>query len=137
MQRIPEEELPATSSNKDIVIRALTELFVDKDVSALDRHWGELYIQHNPHAPNGTEGLRGLVSEFGSGLTYEMGIVTGDGDFVTVQGRYSGVAPVPIIAIDIFRLREGKIVEHWDVAQDEITETASGNPMFSPTGAKT
>ena len=40
-----------------------------------------------------------------------------------------------MIAVDIFRVRDGKVVEHWDVMQEEVpaAETASGNPMFTTT----
>jgi predicted SnoaL-like aldol condensation-catalyzing enzyme len=40
-----------------------------------------------------------------------------------------------VVAVDIFRLAGGKLVEHWDVMQEEVpaSATASGNPMFSPT----
>lgn len=117
-----------------LVARAVTELFINKDVLALDRYWGPSYIQHNPHAPNGTEVLREFVSDPGNQLTYEMGMVIGEGEFVAVQGRYSGIAPRPIVAIDIFRVQGGRIVEHWDVVQDESSETTSGNPMFTPAG---
>jgi predicted SnoaL-like aldol condensation-catalyzing enzyme len=38
-----------------------------------------------------------------------------------------------MVAVDIFRLKDGKVVEHWDVLQEEVpaTETASGNAMFT------
>jgi predicted SnoaL-like aldol condensation-catalyzing enzyme len=37
-----------------------------------------------------------------------------------------------MIAVDIFRIVDGKLVEHWDVMQEEVpaAATASGNPMF-------
>jgi predicted SnoaL-like aldol condensation-catalyzing enzyme len=41
-----------------------------------------------------------------------------------------------MVAVDIFRVVNGKLVEHWDVMQEEVpaSATASGNPMFSPVG---
>jgi predicted SnoaL-like aldol condensation-catalyzing enzyme len=38
-----------------------------------------------------------------------------------------------MVAVDMFRLKSGKVVEHWDVMQEEVpaSATASGNPMFS------
>lgn len=38
-----------------------------------------------------------------------------------------------MIAVDIFRIKNGKVVEHWDVMQEEVlaANTASGNPMFT------
>jgi len=39
-----------------------------------------------------------------------------------------------MVIVDIFRIKNGKFVEHWDVVQDEVpaSETKSGNPMFAP-----
>jgi hypothetical protein len=31
----------------------------------------------------------------------------------------------------MFRVKDGRIVEHWDVLQDEVTATVNGNPMFT------
>jgi len=49
-----------------------------------------------------------------------------------VHGRYVGFGPKPMIAVDIFRVANGKVAEHWDVLQEEVPEstTASGNPML-------
>jgi predicted SnoaL-like aldol condensation-catalyzing enzyme len=56
-----------------------------------------------------------------------------DGDFVIVHGRFSGFGqPVNWIAADIVRIKDGVLVEHWDVIQDEATQeqSKSGFPMF-------
>ena len=49
-------ELPM-SSNSDLVRGALTALFINRDVSALDKYWASDYRQHNPQMADGTEGL--------------------------------------------------------------------------------
>jgi len=36
-----------------------------------------------------------------------------------------------MVAVDIFRIKSGKVVEHWDVMQEKVTDTASGNAMFT------
>lgn len=56
-----------------------------------------------------------------------------EGDFVILHGRFSGIGlPVNWIAADVVRLKDGTLVEHWDVIQDESTKEQSkrGNPMF-------
>jgi predicted SnoaL-like aldol condensation-catalyzing enzyme len=65
-------------------------------------------------------------------MTHEIGMVIAEGDLVAIHGRYTGWGPAPLIDVDIYRVEDGKIAEHWDVAQDEVLETASGNPMFEP-----
>jgi predicted SnoaL-like aldol condensation-catalyzing enzyme len=56
-----------------------------------------------------------------------------EGDFVMVHGRFSGNGrPAAWIAVDILRIVDGVLVEHWDVLQDEATTATSisGLPMF-------
>jgi len=117
--------------NIEFVKTALTEAFINKDVTALDRYWSDHYIQHNPMIGNGREALKGLLTMM-PGLKYEMGLVTGSGDFVMVHGRFTGFGPKPMIAVDIFRIEDGKLAEHWDVLQEEVPaeQTVSKNPMF-------
>ena len=118
-------------TNKELVIKAVTEVFINGDATALDRYWSENYVQHNPQIPNGREALKQMISG-GGNMKYEMGLVVADGDFVMVHARITGFGPKPLIAVDIFRVKEGKLVEHWDVLQEEVPaeNTASKNSMF-------
>ena len=61
-------------------------------------------------------------------------MIVAEGDLVMVHGRYVGWGPTPLVAVDIFEVKNGKVVEHWDVMQEEVpaSGTASGNPMFTP-----
>jgi len=55
---------------------------------------------------------------------------------VIVHGRFSGLGrTVNWIAADILRIKDGILVEHWDVIQDEAAreQSNSGNPMFGDT----
>ena len=97
----------------------------------MDRYWSENYVQHNPQIPNGREALKQMMSG-GGNMKYEMGLVVADGNFVMVHARITGFGPKPLIAVDIFRVKEGKLAEHWDVLQEEVPaeNTASKNSMF-------
>jgi predicted SnoaL-like aldol condensation-catalyzing enzyme len=56
-----------------------------------------------------------------------------EGDFVILHGRFSDFGlPVNWIVSDIVRMKDGILVEHWDVIQDEATRESSksGLPMF-------
>lgn len=44
------------------------------------------------------------------------------------------MAPKPIVGVDIFRVEDSHITEHWDVLQEEVSQTASGHPMFTVPG---
>jgi predicted SnoaL-like aldol condensation-catalyzing enzyme len=125
---------PATAqqSNKDFVINAVTELFSNKDLTAIDRYWADGYIQHNPHLASTSAVLKAALKDMPKDMTYEIGMVIAEGDLVAIHGRYTGWGPKPLIVVDIYRVENGKIAEHWDVGQEEVLETASGNPMFEP-----
>ena len=121
-------------SNMEIVRTALTEAFINGDLSAIDKYWAEDYIQHNPMVGNGREALKQFFSSMAGKIKYEMGMMAENGEFVMVHGRFTGFGPKPLIAVDIVRVKDGKLVEHWDVLQEEVPadSTASKNPMFSP-----
>jgi predicted SnoaL-like aldol condensation-catalyzing enzyme len=60
-------------------------------------------------------------------------VIVAEGDFVIVHGRFSGFGqPVNGIVADILRMKDGMLVEHWDVMQDEASreQSKSGLPMF-------
>ena len=122
-------------SNKQIVLKVLKGAFVERDVSVVNRYFSADYVQHNPAIPNGPKAIANLIPTLKKDLSYELGMVVAEGDLVMVHGRYVGWGPKPLVAVDIFRVKNGKVVEHWDVMQEEVpaSATASGNPMFSPT----
>ena len=55
-----------------------------------------------------------------------------DGNLVMIHSCYTGWGPKPLVTADIFRVRKGKLVEHWDVMQEDVpaSRTKSGRPMF-------
>lgn len=110
----------------------MTELFIERDITAIDRYWAEDYQQRNPFFASGADVIRGLFGNLPPDFRYEMGMVIADQDLVAIHGRYTGLGPQPLIVVDIFRVEDGLIAEHWDVVQEEVTDTASGLPMFEP-----
>jgi predicted SnoaL-like aldol condensation-catalyzing enzyme len=119
--------------NKSIVLEAFDTLFNRRDYAAAENFWSPQYIQHSAHIAPGREGLFELTRNLPDTLAYEHGVIMAEGDFVMVHGRFSGNGgPAALIAVDIVRLENGILVEHWDVLQDEATAetSASGRPMF-------
>jgi predicted SnoaL-like aldol condensation-catalyzing enzyme len=126
-------ELNKKEKNKELVLEAFDTLFNQRDYIAAERYWSPKYIQHSAHIPPGREGLFNLVKSIPLTLKYEPGTIVADGDFVMVHGRYSGLGqPANWIIVDILRIEDGMLVEHWDVIQDEATQqqSKSGLPMF-------
>jgi predicted SnoaL-like aldol condensation-catalyzing enzyme len=121
------------SKNKALVLEAFDTLFNKRDYEAAERYWSPNYIQHSAHIPPGREGLFNLIRSIPPTLRYESGTIVAEGDVVILHGRYSGLGlPLNWIVADIVRMKDGILVEHWDVIQDEATRESSksGLPMF-------
>ena len=119
--------------NKALVLEAFDTLFNRRDYTAAERFWSPNYIQHSAHIEPGRDGLFNLIKSIPPTLRYEPGVIVAEGDFVIIHGRFSGFGlPVNWIAADIIRMKDGILIEHWDVIQDEATkeQSKSGNPMF-------
>ena len=121
-------------ANKKTVVDFYQKAINQKDFDAASKHLGARYIQHNPVATDGPEGLKGFIgflrSKFPDAKS-EIKRVFAEGDYVILHVhavREPGTRGRAII--DIFRLENGRIVEHWDVAQDVPEKAANANGMF-------
>jgi predicted SnoaL-like aldol condensation-catalyzing enzyme len=120
-------------TNKALVLEAFDTLFNKRDYAAAERYWSPNYLQHSAHIAPGRDGLFDLIKSIPPTLKYEPGTIVADREFVIVHGRFSGFGqPANWIAADIVRVKDGVLVEHWDVIQDEATQeqSKSGLPMF-------
>jgi len=119
-------------TNKQVVLKVLQGAFIERDATVVDRCFSRDYVQHNPVIQNGPGAIANLIPTL-KDLSYEIGMVVAEDDLVMVHGRYVGWGPKPLVAVDIFKVKNGKVVEHWDVMQEEVpaSATASGNPMLT------
>jgi predicted SnoaL-like aldol condensation-catalyzing enzyme len=121
-------------ANKRAVIEFYDLAINKKDFAAASKYLGPRYIQHNPVAADGPEGLKGFIeflrAKFPASRS-EVKRAFVDGDYVILHVhsvREPGTRGRAIV--DIFRLENGKIVEHWDVIQDIPEKAANANGMF-------
>jgi predicted SnoaL-like aldol condensation-catalyzing enzyme len=120
------------SQNKAIVIEAFDTLFNRRDTQKAKRFWSPDYIQHSALVPAGRDGLFSTIMNAPE-MQYEHKLAVSEGDFVMIHGRFSHIGQAANwIVVDICRLQDGVLVEHWDVIQDEVGQAASagGHPMF-------
>jgi len=119
--------------NKALVLEALEAAFNKRDITAYERYWSPDYIQHSANIEKGREGLIKIMTSTPPDMRYEPGLIVAEGDYVMVHGRYSNIGlPKNLVIVDIFRIENGILAEHWDVIQDEASqsESKSGLPMF-------
>jgi len=122
--------------NKVLVREAFDTLFNKRDYAAAETFWSPDYIQHSAHIAPGRHGLFNLVKGLPAELRHELELTMAEGDMVMVRGRFTGHGlPSPWIVADFFLVRDGLLVEHWDIIQDEVSREASvsGLPMYGDT----
>jgi predicted SnoaL-like aldol condensation-catalyzing enzyme len=120
-------------TNRTLVLNAFEALFNARDYLRAATYWSPDYIQHSAHIAPGRDGLFDLTRSLPPTLRYENAVAVAQGDYVMLHGRYSchGL-PRNWIVADIVLVKDGLLIEHWDVIQDEATatESKSGRPMF-------
>ena len=119
-----------SQANKQIIAKFGEEVFGKKDLSNLQAHMQEDYIQHNPLVPQGLAGFKTFFADWFKAVpdwNYSLTKIVSEGDTVWAYGTYSGTQKgdwlgIPathksyrIDAVDIFRIQDGKLAEHWDV----------------------
>jgi len=121
-------------ANKQAVLAFYEKGLNQKDFEAASKYLGPRYVQHNPTAPDGPEGFKsflGFLREKFPDSHSEIKRAFADGDYVILHVhsvREKGSRGRAIV--DIFKLEDGKIVEHWDVAQEIPEKSANTNGMF-------
>lgn len=120
--------------NKKTVAAFYDAVLNQKDFDAAAKYLGDRYTQHNPGAPDGPQGLKGFIAflkeKFPNNHS-EIKRIFADGDYVIVHVhavREPGTRGNAIV--DIFKLENGKVVEHWDVVQPIPEKAANTNGMF-------
>lgn len=119
------EQLAQT--NRNSTRDALEQFFIKKDLSAIDRFWQDPYIQHNPVAQSGVNNFRNAFQNFLGSIQYEIYGVFAECDLAVVFGRYEGTG----VIFDMFRLEDGKFIEHWDSEPGTISSSTSNTNLFS------
>ena len=121
-------------ANKKAVVEFYDKAINQKDFGAASAYPGPRYTQHNPNAADGPEGLKAFLAflkdKFPNNRS-DIKRIFADGDFVIVHVhavREPGTRGNAII--DIFKLENGKVVEHWDVVQPIPEKPANTNGMF-------
>lgn len=133
--------MTAIESNKGTA-RALLEVAFDPNRTLQEKREllprflnQDKYIQHCPTMEDGFEGLMKLLSSLND--TYddygiEVKRLIAEDDFVVAHCLYKfgGKDPVKKVIVEIFRVEDGRMVEHWDAIQDVPANPANSNGMI-------
>ena len=127
----------ASKRNEQLVVEFYDKIFNQRlDVNAVSlQYLAEDYIQHNPNLVSGRQAFIDLFSKIlplTPNRISEIHRVITDGDLVTlhVHAYTPGDNDPGVAIVDIFRVANGKIVEHWDVIQPVPSQSANQNGMF-------
>jgi predicted SnoaL-like aldol condensation-catalyzing enzyme len=120
--------------NLDLVLEMYRALFTSFDVSQVDRYLAPDYKQHSALAEDGVQGLKNLMTRMKAEhpqLTAEVKRSFADGDYVILH-VHARLSPTDrgAAVVDIYRLENGAIVEHWDVLQPIPETLAHNNGLF-------
>lgn len=120
--------------NKQVVLDFYEQAINQKDFSAASKYLGSHYTQHNPLVADGAEGLKGIIEYLRANFPEshsEIKKAFVDGDYVVLHVHSMRTPGDRGRAIfDLFKLEDGKIVEHWDTVQDIPEKSANDNGMF-------
>jgi predicted SnoaL-like aldol condensation-catalyzing enzyme len=122
------------AANKRLVLAFYEQIIGKKDFEAARKYMGTTYKQHAPYAADNHEGLAAWLKGFKEAFPnhrYEIKKVIAEGDLVMLHLHgQGGPNPHGESVVDIFRVKDGKVVEHWDIIQ-AIPDTAdNANSMF-------
>ena len=130
------EDLDKTEANKALAVALIEDVLMGKNPEKITEHISaEQYNQHNPQIKDGLAGIveavEYLTSQNNMFKYTKIHKVLGEGNFVLTvsEGEWNGGKKH--VFYDLFRMKDGKIVEHWDVIQEIPTEgLAHDNGMF-------
>ncbi|HEY1124675.1 MAG TPA: nuclear transport factor 2 family protein [Sphingobium sp.] len=129
MARTEQEE-----ANIRLVERIYEEVLGPIDSQAVDGLFAPGYIQHNPGIASGAMALKDMLDRAKGKYPNAVHIVKrmmADGDLVMAHVHVIFEPGSPGLAVvDIFRIENGLIAEHWDVAMPVNTKPANANGMF-------
>ena len=121
-------------ANKKLVLAFYQKMIGDKDPDAARQFMGEHYVQHSAYARDGFEGVAEFARSFKRDFPnhrYEVKKVIAESDFVVLHLHgINGMSPHGEQVVDMFRVKDGKVCEHWDVIQPIPGDSSNPNGTF-------
>ncbi|AQU81609.1 MULTISPECIES: nuclear transport factor 2 family protein [unclassified Halomonas] len=129
-----ERDIAAEEANRDLVVTFYERFFNEHETEEAAEVVAEDYIQHNPDVPDGKEPFVSYFTGFFADNPESRSRIVRsatDGDLVWLHiHSTNGEDDAGEAVVDIFRVEDGMIVEHWDVIQAVPEPSANDNTMF-------
>lgn len=117
--------------NKAIVRDFFQKVFIEHNVDAGLEHLRDDYIQHNQNVPPGKETLRQAFKKGLDNVSTDIKRMVAEGDLVVAHHHFKlDPNSLGLAVIDIFRIQDGKIAEHWDVMMPIPENPPFPKPIF-------
>jgi predicted SnoaL-like aldol condensation-catalyzing enzyme len=120
--------------NKKIVVQFYNAALNEKDWDKTVKFIGNRYVQHNPNAASGPEGFKAHIDNLKKNFPQNHGDIKkifATDDLVAIHVHVKRKPEDRGYAVvDMFRLENGKVVEHWDVVQTIPEKALNNNTMF-------
>ena len=127
-------DLDKTAENKALVSGFVRDVLQGADPAKITEYVStESYLQHNPQVADGLDGLGAALAAMaaaGMAMRYdETHLIVAEGNFVFTASE-GAMGDAPTAFFDLFRVEDGKIVEHWDTVSEIPSEMAHENGKF-------
>ena len=135
--------MATAAENKDVVSRFYNDVFINHDMSRIDEYMRDDYIQHNADCPQGKAGFLeffDVIFKAVPDFKYKLHAMVAENDLVLAYSETSGThtggewigqkasgRSLCFNVIDVFRVQDGLIAEHWDVADTFTFFSQLGN----------
>lgn len=129
------KEKQTEQENLKLVLEFYQAAFGQHDLTAVDKYISPDYIQHNPHVGDGKQPLIDFLIPFNAMKTkgpVDIRHTAVSGDIVFLHLKTTGFSGEPLAIVDIFRVENCLIIEHWDVIQavPSLADSKNSHPMF-------
>jgi predicted SnoaL-like aldol condensation-catalyzing enzyme len=122
-----------SAENKQLVTDYLENVWNQGKVDEADQYLAAGLLQHNPNLPDGIAPLTTFIAGFKTQVPegrFEIRRIAADGDLVFTHSHFTAQdGDRGMAVVDVFRIEDGRIAEHWDVTTDVPETTASGHPI--------
>jgi predicted SnoaL-like aldol condensation-catalyzing enzyme len=124
----------SVAENRAVAVDFYRTAFAGEPERASSRHIGRHYVQHSPQYGDGSAAfigfIRGMRSQYPD-MSLAVKRVVAEGDLVVLHSHLT-LAPgeTGLALADFFRIKDGKVVEHWDVVQSVPDTSENSNTMF-------